>query len=42
LIAQRVAARAQKNWTRADEIRDELSALGIQIQDGPNGTEWRT
>ena len=42
LIAQRVAARAQKKWTRADEIRDELSALGIQIQDGPNGTEWRT
>ncbi len=42
LIAQREAARAQKNWTRADEIRDELSALGIQIQDGPNGTEWRT
>ena len=42
LIAQREAARAEKNWTRADEIRDELSALGIQIQDGPNGTEWRT
>jgi cysteinyl-tRNA synthetase len=42
LIAQREAARAVKNWTRADEIRDELSALGIQIQDGPNGTEWRT
>ena len=42
LIAQREAARAVKNWTRADEIRDELSALGIQIQDGQNGTEWRT
>jgi len=42
LIAQREEARGQKDWTRADEIRDELSALGIQIQDGPNGTEWRT
>ena len=42
LIALRDIARAEKNWPRADEIRDELAAIGVQIQDGPNGTEWRT
>jgi len=42
LVSQRELARAGENWQRADEIRDELSAMGIQIQDGPKGTEWRT
>lgn len=42
LVAEREQARAEKNWARADEIRDELAAMRIQIQDGPNGTEWRT
>jgi cysteinyl-tRNA synthetase len=42
LIAQRELARAEKDWSRADEIRDELAAIGVQILDGPNGTEWRT
>jgi cysteinyl-tRNA synthetase len=42
LIAERATARAEKNWQRADEIRDELAAMRIQIQDGPNGTQWRT
>ncbi len=42
LIALRDTARAEKNWSRADDIRDQLAALGVQIQDGPNGTEWRT
>ena len=42
LIAARQSARDQQDWARADQIRDELSAMGIQIQDGPSGTQWRT
>lgn len=41
LVAERVAARAAKDWKRADEVRDQLVALGIQIMDGANGTQWR-
>lgn len=40
LIGERTLARADKNWARADEIRDELAAMGVTIKDGPNGTEW--
>jgi cysteinyl-tRNA synthetase len=42
LVAERVQARNDKNWQRADEIRDRLDEMGIQIQDGPSGTQWRT
>ncbi|MEX2482626.1 MAG: cysteine--tRNA ligase [Gammaproteobacteria bacterium] len=41
LIADRVAARASRDWATADRIRDELVAMGVQIQDGPDGTQWR-
>jgi len=40
LIDERLAARRQKNWERADEIRDELTAKGITLKDTPQGTEW--
>lgn len=40
LIQARTAARASKNWKESDRIRDELSARGIEIKDGPNGTTW--
>ncbi|MDR3078606.1 MAG: cysteine--tRNA ligase [Rickettsiales bacterium] len=40
LIALRNTARAEKNWARADEIRDELEAQGIVLRDGENGTSW--
>jgi len=41
LIARRNQARADKNWADADAARDALTALGVVIEDGPNGTTWR-
>lgn len=40
LIAERMQARKEKNWKRADEIRDELKAKGILLKDTPTGTQW--
>ena len=33
LIDERIKARAEKDWARADEIREQLSKLGIDIHD---------
>ncbi|GGA75744.1 cysteine--tRNA ligase [Neiella marina] len=41
LIQQRADARASKDWAAADEARDALNALNIELEDGPNGTTWR-
>ncbi|MEK5399548.1 cysteine--tRNA ligase [Paenibacillus sp. FSL K6-2859] len=41
LIAERVEARKNKNWSRSDEIRDELGRLGILLEDTPQGMRWR-
>ena len=41
LVAERNAARGEKNFARADEIRDELLAQGIVLEDGAGGTTWR-
>ena len=41
MLEKRRAARADKDFAAADAIRDELSAAGIQIEDGPDGTTWR-
>jgi cysteinyl-tRNA synthetase len=41
LIEQRNAARAEKNFQRADEIRDQLTAQGIELEDSADGTRWR-
>ncbi len=41
LLQEREAARADKDFARADEIRDALAAAGIQIEDGADGTRWR-
>ena len=40
-IAERLAARAAKNFARADAIRKELAERGILLEDGPGGTTWR-
>ena len=39
-IADRVAARADKDFQRADGLRDELTAMGVELHDGPEGTTW--
>lgn len=41
LMAERERARAEKNWSRADELRDQLLAQGIVIEDTPTGPRWR-
>lgn len=41
LIEERLQARADKNWQRADEIRMELNEKGIELEDSSTGTTWR-
>ena len=41
LIEERNQARKQKQWARSDEIRDQLKAMGVIIEDSKEGTKWR-
>ena len=41
LIIQRSKAKDSKDFDLADEIRNKLSDLGIEIKDGPDGTTWK-
>jgi cysteinyl-tRNA synthetase len=41
LIEDRDQARKDKNWARADECRDELTQMGVALEDTPQGTEWK-
>jgi cysteinyl-tRNA synthetase len=41
LIAQRLKARAEKNWAEADRIRDELQAMDVVLEDKDGKTIWR-
>ena len=41
LVSERDAARAGRDFARADRIRDDLQARGIILEDGPTGTIWR-
>ena len=41
LIAERQAARKERNFARADEIRDELLAKGIILEDTREGVKWK-
>lgn len=40
LVQSRTAARTEKNWAKSDEIRKELSEMGISVQDSPTGSHW--
>ena len=40
LIAERYQCRLDKNWSRSDQIRDELLSQNIELCDGPEGTTW--
>ncbi|MEE2031414.1 cysteine--tRNA ligase [Rhodococcus chondri] len=39
-LERRQTARAEKNWAVADEVRDRMTAAGIEVVDTPNGPEW--
>ncbi|MEL7030496.1 MAG: cysteine--tRNA ligase, partial [Pseudomonadota bacterium] len=41
LLAARAEARAAKDYAAADRIRDDLNAMGVVIEDGPEGATWR-
>lgn len=40
VLAERADARAQKDWTKADAMRDLLASAGVQVKDGANGSSW--
>ena len=41
LVAERSHARQNKDWKRADEIRDQLEKAGILLEDKAEGTQWK-
>ena len=40
VLAERAGARAQKDWAKADAMRDLLASAGVQVKDGANGSSW--
>jgi cysteinyl-tRNA synthetase len=40
LVEARDAARASRDWTTADRIRDRLAAAGVEVRDGAEGSSW--
>lgn len=41
MIEGRTKARAEKDWAKADVIRERLQTMGVVLEDGPQGTRWR-
>ena len=41
LITAREQARADKDWKAADQIRDQLTAMKVVVEDGADGSSWR-
>ncbi|MCY4583138.1 MAG: class I tRNA ligase family protein, partial [Chloroflexi bacterium] len=41
LVEQRAALRAARDFAGADAVRDQLTAMGIELTDSPSGTTWR-
>jgi cysteinyl-tRNA synthetase len=40
LVQERAQARQNKDFSRSDELRKQLTEMGIAVQDGPQGSEW--
>ncbi|WP_103061685.1 cysteine--tRNA ligase [Actinomyces qiguomingii] len=40
MLDQRAQARAAKDWSRADALRDELTSAGVVVEDGAAGARW--
>ncbi|MCC7363463.1 MAG: cysteine--tRNA ligase [Dehalococcoidia bacterium] len=40
LVELRKKLRAEKQWALADDVRNGLAALGVELKDGPEGTTW--
>lgn len=40
VLAERADARAQKDWAKADAMRDLLASAGVHVKDGANGSSW--
>ena len=41
IAARRVAARAAREWARSDELREDLAARGVLVEDTRDGQRWR-
>ena len=41
MLQMRIDARDDKNFILADKIRDELTALGVEVKDTKDGFEWK-
>ena len=41
LIQERIEARKDKNWAKADQIRKHLSEMNVHLEDRPDGTVWK-
>ncbi|HLK13386.1 MAG TPA: cysteine--tRNA ligase, partial [Fimbriimonadaceae bacterium] len=41
IIRDRIAAKAEKDFARADALRAEVEAFGVELQDTPTGTTWK-
>ena len=41
MLEARIDARAKRDWARSDELRDALAAVGILVEDSPDGQRWR-
>ena len=41
MLEARIEARARRDWARSDEFRDALAAVGIVVEDTPDGQRWR-
>lgn len=40
LLETRAQARADKNWSQSDALREKLEEAGLEINDGPTGQSW--